>query len=287
MKRIKKVLNHNVVLAEDSKGTEVVFLGAGIGFSKKKGDIIDEHTIEKTFVLESEGDYEHFEELIKKIPEIFFEASQKAIAFVEKEIDQKLDSFIYINLTDHIYFAAKRLEDKQLLFNNLSWEIESFYKKEYELAEKALEIINNELNSNLPKEEIAFIALHIVNSYEESSGMNRTLKQTKLMKEILNIIQYTFMIEFNEKKLSYRRLITHLRYFSLRVLEEVIDHNMEQMRIYHQIVKEFEIAYSCVEKIEVFIYENYNYVLDYNDKLYLTIHLNRLLDSIKDGEEEA
>lgn len=49
--RIKKIYNNNVVSAIKDTGEEVIVMGQGIGFSKKKGDIIPKHSIEKVFML--------------------------------------------------------------------------------------------------------------------------------------------------------------------------------------------------------------------------------------------
>lgn len=44
------------------------------------------------------------------------------------------------------------------------WEIKRFYKQEYSIGTKALEIIKDDFEVSLPKDEAASIALHIVNA---------------------------------------------------------------------------------------------------------------------------
>lgn len=48
--KIVKVLNNNVVIADGGAG-EVVAMGSGLGFQKKKGDIIAKDRIENTLLL--------------------------------------------------------------------------------------------------------------------------------------------------------------------------------------------------------------------------------------------
>ena len=49
MYRILNPINHNVSLVRNDKGEEVIVIGKGIAFGKKKGDLIAEHQVEKIF----------------------------------------------------------------------------------------------------------------------------------------------------------------------------------------------------------------------------------------------
>lgn len=51
MYRIIHPMNNNVALAKHENGEEVVLIGSGIAFNKKKGDIVLESKIEKIFRL--------------------------------------------------------------------------------------------------------------------------------------------------------------------------------------------------------------------------------------------
>jgi len=50
---VEKVLNNNVLIAKHLTYDEVVLIGKGIGFNKKKGDEIDAKAVEKMFLLKS------------------------------------------------------------------------------------------------------------------------------------------------------------------------------------------------------------------------------------------
>ena len=49
---ILKVFNNNSVVALSDDRQDVIVTGAGVGFHKKPGDRIDEHRIEKKYVLD-------------------------------------------------------------------------------------------------------------------------------------------------------------------------------------------------------------------------------------------
>ena len=52
--KIIKVLNQNAVLVLDEE-QEKVAVGKGIGFNKKKNDLIFQKQVERLFVMEAEG----------------------------------------------------------------------------------------------------------------------------------------------------------------------------------------------------------------------------------------
>lgn len=60
MYRILNPMNHNVSLVRNDKGEEVIVIGKGIAFGKKKGDLIAENQVEKIFRMKTEESRENF-----------------------------------------------------------------------------------------------------------------------------------------------------------------------------------------------------------------------------------
>ncbi|HEW2919584.1 TPA: PRD domain-containing protein [Streptococcus pneumoniae] len=54
MYRILNPMNHNVSLVRNDKGEEVIVIGKGIAFGKKKGDLIAENQVEKIFRMKTD-----------------------------------------------------------------------------------------------------------------------------------------------------------------------------------------------------------------------------------------
>ena len=59
MMTIVKTLNNNIVLVRDDQGTEKVLFGTGIGFKKKRGDMVDETLNSKIFTPNEEDQHSH------------------------------------------------------------------------------------------------------------------------------------------------------------------------------------------------------------------------------------
>ena len=54
--KIRKIINNNIVWASDDTEKEVIVLGNGVGFQKKKGDLLDKKGLRKS--LTKSGDSE-------------------------------------------------------------------------------------------------------------------------------------------------------------------------------------------------------------------------------------
>lgn len=163
MLTIKKVLNSSVVLAE-KEGSEMIVLGKGIGFSRKKEELIDEDDVDKIFIPLNESKNEYILELIDDIPLTFFELTKKVVALAEKRLDTKLNNNVFLTLTDHLHFALDRYQKGINIANRLYWEIKNYYPKEYSVSTQAVEMINRQFEVTLPPEEAANIAFHLINA---------------------------------------------------------------------------------------------------------------------------
>ena len=79
MYRILNPMNHNVSLVRNDKGEEVIVIGKGIAFGKKKGDLIAENQVEKIFRMKTEESRENFMALLKDVPLDFITVTYEII----------------------------------------------------------------------------------------------------------------------------------------------------------------------------------------------------------------
>ena len=63
--KIKKVLNNNVVIAQNAN-EETILMGLGLGFGKKAGEVVEDKKIEKIFALKVTSEQQNFSELLVK-----------------------------------------------------------------------------------------------------------------------------------------------------------------------------------------------------------------------------
>lgn len=280
---IEKIYNNNVVLVIDKESKkELVLTGCGIGFQKKIGQEVDKNKIEKKFITEDDTLKKKIIKLASEVDENIFNISSNIIEYAERFLNTELDEFIYASLTDHISFALKRFEENIEIKNDLLYEIRRIHKKEFEIGKWSIDYINDELNVKFPIDEAGFIAMHIINAnYKEST--NESFLMTKIVKDILNIIRYYYSVEFEEDDYNYDRLLTHLKFFAKRLIKKEVlnDKNNELIDI---IKLKYESAYNCAFKIKKFIEQNHEYIVSEDEILYLTLHINRVISSIKDNK---
>lgn len=272
--KIHKVLNNNSIVVLDQEGNEKIIFGKGIAFSKKPGDTYDEKTIQKVFILEDVNN--GLTELVKDIPIEYIQISQDIIDEYIARSGERLNNRVIVALSDHIYTAVQEYKSGIQIENKLLWEIQNFCKQEYEVGKWAIERINRQFHTELTKDEAGMIALHIVNGEFNNSNVNKTVKTIKLMHEILSIIKYHFNIEFRRDSLHFTRFITHLKFFSQRMIVQT--DGEEKADDFLDVVKEkcFE-SYQCVLKIKDFMLSQYGYSLSEEEQVYLTMHIDRVV----------
>lgn len=273
---VEKVLNNNVVVSIDPKTKkEVILMGSGIAFNKKPGQQIDEKKIEKTFVVDDENLGNKIKKLINQIPEGIFEITDEIITHAIVELNTVLDKQIYVSLADHIAFAVKRFRSGIIIKNELLNEVRRVHKAEFKVSLWAVDYINEKLGIELPEDEAGFIALHFVNAGYRETTM-KSITSTKIIKDILNIIKYNFAIELDEDDLNYDRLLTHLKYFAKRIVNNN-QNNSTDSDFIKMISTTYTEAYECAVKIGDYILKNNDYHVNDDEIVYLTMHIQRVI----------
>ena len=80
------------------------------------------------------------------------------------QLHTKFNSYLLIELADHIHFAVTRLHEQLILHNKLLWEIQIAYEPAFRMGEWALTEIANQIGEQLPEDEAGFIALKFVSN---------------------------------------------------------------------------------------------------------------------------
>ncbi|MBD7915401.1 PRD domain-containing protein [Clostridium sp. Sa3CUN1] len=273
--KITRIINNNVICAINVRRQEVMLLGSGIGFQKKKGDEVDKEKIEKEFFLKSKNVAGKLYALLAQIPAEYMAVSDSIIKEAKETLGKDLNENIYITLTDHINFAVSRFLNGLNFKNALLWEVKKFYPSEFKIALKGLETINREFNVDLPEDEAASIALHIVNA-ELGSEMEEVMEMTQLIQKVLNLVRYNYKINFNEESLNYMRFITHLKFFSYRLFSnKIIETNDVE---FQDIIRDkYKDEYECSLKIRDLVNHDYKKELTEEELVYLTVHIRRVV----------
>ena len=130
---------------------------------------------------------------------------------------------------------------------------------------------------HIPQREAAFIALHFINSHFDADNMHETLEVTKIIQNVIDIVNYHYGKEFDENSYAFSRFVVHLRYFILRELHSENDNTGGSLL---EIVSlKYPNEYACAKKIKEFLEKTYSWSIDDGELLYLTLHLDRLAEN--------
>lgn len=270
---IIKTLNNNVLIARNQSYGEVVLIGKGISFGKKTGDIIQEDTYEKMFVLKNQKEQEQYKMLLTDIDEETLEIIQDVIRYISERAKKPLNEHIHIALTDHITFALKRLQQGMDVKNPFLIETKSLYPFEYQLAKEVVGELNQRLNVQFPKGEIGFIALHIHSSIS-NKPISEVNQYSQLISRLTDLIEESLQIKIDHESVNYLRLVRHLRYTIERVnTGESVE---EPEKLSFLLKNEYPICYNTAWKMIKVMQQALKKPVYEAEAVYLTLHLFRL-----------
>lgn len=275
--RVIKVLNNSLVLALDNAGQESILLGKGIGFHKSIGYEFQESEIEKVFVLKDKEVSRNIIRLAAETDSVFFELAKAMIDYAIEQFDMKLMDHIYLSLTDHLSFAARRVREGIVLQNFYTLEMKKFNPQEFQVGEYAVNLMRERLELEIPADEAGNIAFHFINAQFNHPYNSQNLLISRTLDAVLDIVKYAFGITYNEDSTSYSRYVTHVRLFAQRLVSRNQLPDEKNSLLYEQIHSSCQKEFECVEKIQIYVMEQFRQKLSSQEKMYLALHIHRVL----------
>ena len=281
MKFIKNY-NNNAALVEDQNHTEWIVLGKGIGFGMKAGMDIDDTKIAKRFIAEDSKDLE---------PENFKDLSQKAmeaagdVAEMSKEkFGITFNGYQYFALADHIDFSIKRtLDGIEFADGTVKWEVKKLFPKEFAVALEALKIIKEDTGIVMGESEAIYLTYHFINAESDGTKLKDTVKISKYINGIINIVQYQYGIELDPESFNYNRFIGHLR----ALMVQHISHSTKNDNLDPSLLQLMQVKYKraseTVERINQYLKQNADWELNDDDRVYMALHICRVTHRQKES----
>lgn len=274
MMRINKVLNNNVVVVKEGQ-EEIIVMGSGLAFGKRKNDLINPEKIEKVFVMKDKNEYEKFTQMLNMLPEAHISLAEQIITYAEKKLKASLNEHVHVALADHLSFAIERIKQGFSLHNKLLHEIKALYPAEFEIGKWAVDWVFEKTGVRLPEDEAGHLALHIHTAKMNASTMNEVMNTTVILHELISLIENTLQVKVEEDSISYQRLMTHLNFALRRVVEnepfQDVDPDM------HALVKEkYSRSYQTALQLRDHVKERLEQALPASELVYLTLHIQRI-----------
>lgn len=271
--KASKVYNNNAVAVIYPDGREAILVGSGIGFGKRPGDLIDERKIQKVYFIQDELQT-RFLQLLKDARPEALQAAEEILAYARSQ-GLELKNQLILSLTDHICFALERAEQGVLLPYLMMSETRLLYPKEFAIGCRALSIIQELCGTTLPEYEAGYIALQLASAEMDGGDVYDGLK---LVNGVTEIIKKTYDIELNPNDLDTIRLTTHLKFLAQRILHRSQWNDDEMDGLYQMLLFRHAKNRDCIARITAYIRNHFSYELNHQEKVYLMIHLSKILN---------
>ncbi len=273
---IERIINNNVVSSIDADGMEIVIMGSGIGFGRKKGESVEEQKIEKIFRMENEEALAKFKNLLAKLPMEYVQVSNEIISHAKSSLGAELNENVYITLTDHISFALERYKDGMFFSNALHNEIKRFYTAEYQVGLQALELIKKKTGIRLPDDEAASIALHLVNA-EFNLKVRDAWVMTNVISKMEEVVTEAYPV-LQMESLERDWLLSELKFMAYRgrMLQPLKEKGDERLTAF--LAAECPLAVGTARKVAETVEQEYSCRMTEEEQLYLAVYLKRIED---------
>lgn len=282
---VLKRINNNAVLCIVSAGHQVVALGKGLA-QAVIGQEISLDLIDHTFY-----DVEpRYVELMRDLDLGYLEISAQIIDVARGMLSYDLSPNIEVAMADHIQFAVQRMRDHIYISAPLAYDLQQNYPLEYKIAQWALGLIKQRFDIALPNNEVAGIAMCLINGAYASFGVpsgSAAEKQDRLLDQIVELVEENMGVSVDRDGFGFARFATHVQYLIRRVAGgEAIE--SENSDMYLIASTDNKMASSCADAIAALISGTYLRTLTDEEKLYLILHINRICsrsDLAGHGEE--
>lgn len=271
---LKRIVNNNVVIAEDQNGEECIIIGKGIGFSKKINEQLDMNLAFKVYRAEDTISSLINKELYKEAPEQLFIIVSTILHEATVLLNKNIHKSVYPALLDHLTFAIKRSKKGLTIKNQLLWDIKRLFKNEFNIGLEAIKKINTALNVELDEHEASFIALHLINAQKDDDSYH-VEDITKITQGILNIIKYHFNVDFDEESIEFQRLLVHLKFFSYRLFSKESTKKFDT-DIFDVVSSKYKDSFNCAISIADYINNKYKKKISSEELSFLTIHIENV-----------
>lgn len=273
--RITKIFNNNIVAVLSPSREELIVTGAGVGFRKQPGDLLDVDRVEKTFeVVEDSRD--RFFHLLSGTDPVFIALADEIRKKAMEELAIDMNVRGLIGLTDHIAYAVERKRNGVEIPNLMLHEIQSLYPEEYRVGLWGLERIDAETAARMSEHEAGYIAMHLVNAGlgDPKESIARIFQFTN---GIVDIISEVFDRDLRTEEMALARLNSHLKFLAKRILQGN-PHTLDAVEDFYDMFLAKDRRFKTViRRTNGFLRRHFDYELSRQEAVYLMVHINKVV----------
>ncbi|MFV0380776.1 MAG: PRD domain-containing protein [Breznakia sp.] len=276
--KILQSLNQNALLVSD-EGREFIIIGKGIGYGKKKGDVVENEEVSKYYKIKNSENENRVQAILEELDEEVIFMAEKIAKHAQVNLQKELNESFIFSLASHIKFTEEKYQSGIDIPEPFHYELRYLYPKEYRVAEWAVRFLNSEYDMNLPKVEISFFILHFVNGLLENEQVNNAVELSEILNDIVEIVEDSLDRSLDRNSLEFSRFIIHIRYFILRIhsREKRVRKGNENIdKLKAMTTATYPREHAIVHEIKQFLKQMYNIEFNSEEDFYLLLHLVRI-----------
>lgn len=167
--QITKIFNNNAVEAMDGEGREVVAVGPGIGFQRRRGEQVDEQAISRVY-RRLDGRSAALEALISSLPVEVLVLGARVAETLRAQHAVALPTAVEVALADHVWRTLQEVRSGSSRRCAPPWDVVSALPRAHRCAQTVAAVVEQLTGVRLPSDEPGWIALHLAEVAGDSGG---------------------------------------------------------------------------------------------------------------------
>ena len=196
---------------------------------------------------------------------------------LSKKYAYHVQEYIYVTLTDHIFCSYQAVQQGRYKYSDLP-DVSAMHPIPYKIAKEAIEIFRKRLLDQFPDDEVNRIAYHFINAQGQMIHEQDPDVQDRqvILKAVEEKLAQNGLKRKEENSHFYDRFMIHLNYF-LDSLDKGRE-DPEGLSEMEQLIQlSYPKAYEISHQIYQTIAEQTGAKISPNEKVYLALHIQRLL----------
>ena len=278
MYKVKKVLNHNSVIAvETDELAEYLVMGKGIGFDMKPTQALNVTDDCKVFSLSDTSERGDVKDIIKHVDPVYLDIAEAVLQHAEETFDH-VDHNIVFPMADHLEFSAKRIENNDQISNPLLNDIKILFHNEYKAAEYVRQLLKDNRGLDISDDEIGYVAMHI-HSATSQDKLSQTVETANAVRKCINALEEVTGRTIPSDSFSYNRMMNHIRYMVVRIQQ----HESLKIDMNEYVSSKFPESFKIASQICHELSKSLGSPTDDLEIGYLAMHIERVKAEVLEG----
>lgn len=185
------------------------------------------------------------------------------------------------NLVIHLIIAIKRIKmGKDIIMDNIELKHLS-NTPEFSVASSITNAIEKQFHISIPKSEIGYITIHLLGNNFFNKNIKNELYLQKIVIILIEKISKLYKTPFEYDDSLYDNLLQHMQSFIYRVQHNIAITNPLLSEIKNKYFKLFK----CIQKAVIFLYDEWNIIVNEEECGYLCIHFMTSYERMKHCKE--